>query len=471
MTEKMPPAQHSEQQLQPNAQEKTLLQKLQDTTSWDTILVISCVIAVTVDPLFFYLPIINEEIKCLGVDKNLRTAAYLLRAVTDIAFIWNIFYHVKNVTEEVQSRAKLINSNPKNIEEKKDPRIWFARELARKMPWHSILIDILAVLPIPQVLMAVFFKMKSSKYLDRRKIIDAFLLLQYFPRIYRMHHSSKKFRQKKEVWIRGTFYFFLYILASHVLGAFWYFFSIQRKTLCWHRACMKHSTSDCIFYCDQDISSRNMTFISSLDEFCLVDVPENVTTPFDFGIFLDSLKSGNTGQINFGKKFFYSFWWGLRNLSNFGTNLETSTYVWENCFAILISIVGLLLFLYLIGNVQTFISMATEKSEERRKKLNSTKCDLQLWMERNDLKVNEKGKEIGNEIEKFVRKKSEKIKEADVENIFNILPPQNRTSLKRFLCMKILRKVPLRLKGVEATEKKRSQENNTKEEVYQKKQT
>ena len=59
---------------------------------------------------------------------------------------------------------------------------------------------------------------------------------------------------------------------------------------------------------------RNMTFIDSLDEFCIVDVPTNETAPFDFGIFLDSLKNGNTGSIYFPKKFFYSFWWGLRNL-------------------------------------------------------------------------------------------------------------------------------------------------------------
>ncbi|XP_062005678.1 cyclic nucleotide-gated ion channel 1-like isoform X2 [Rosa rugosa] len=212
----------TEQHLLPNEQKKTLLEKLQGT-SWDTIHVISCVIAVSVDPLFFYLPIVDEKIKCLGVDKNLRIAALLLRAFTDIAFILNIFYQIKNVTENVQSRAKSINNNLKNNEKgkqvsqsKRDSRVWFAKELARKMPWHSITIDILAVLPIPQVLMAVFFKMRSSKYLGRRKIIDVFLLAQYLPRIYRMHHSSMKLKQKKGPWIRGALYFFLYILASHV---------------------------------------------------------------------------------------------------------------------------------------------------------------------------------------------------------------------------------------------------------------
>ncbi|XP_061993607.1 cyclic nucleotide-gated ion channel 1-like [Rosa rugosa] len=397
------------------------------------ILLFSCVIAVSVDPLFFYLPIINEEIKCVGVDKNLRTAALLLRAVTDIAFILNIFYEIK----------KSMNT-------------------ARKMPWHSITIDILAVLPIPQVLMTIFFKMRSSKYLGQRKIIDVFLLAQYLPRIYRMHHSSQKFKKNKGVLIKGALYFFLYIIASHVLGGFWYFFSIQRETSCWHQACMKHSTSECNFYCDQDISSRNMTFISSLDEFCLVDVPANAIAPFHFGIFLDSLKSGNTGQINFAKKICFSFWWGLRNLSNFGTNLETSTYVWENCFAILTSTVGLLLFLYLIGKVQTFISMVTEKSEEMeisesRKRLSLTLVGIQLWMNKNGL-----NKETKNKITENVKTKWEKVKDADLENIFSILPPRNRISLKRFLCMKILRKLNMPgsvLKGVKDIEKKPGQEN------------
>ena len=99
-----------------------------------------------------------------------------------------------------------------------------------------------------------------------------------------------------------------------MLGSFWYFFSISRETSCWHNVCVKHSTKVCNLYCDEDAASRNMTFVNSLDEYCLVDVPGNATAPFDFGIFLDSLKNGNAGSIKFRKKFLYSFWWGLRNL-------------------------------------------------------------------------------------------------------------------------------------------------------------
>jgi len=35
---------------------------------------------------------------------------------------------------------------------------------------------------------------------------------------------------------------------------------------------------------------------------------------FDFGIFLDALQSGVVESRDFPQKFFYCFWWGLKNL-------------------------------------------------------------------------------------------------------------------------------------------------------------
>ncbi|KAK9904375.1 hypothetical protein M0R45_000809 [Rubus argutus] len=314
------------------------------------ILAISCVIAVFVDPLFFYLPIIDEKNKCIGMDTKLRNVVLILRSLTDIGFIGHSIHKIYEGVRK--TRKDLDNDLPKTKgKPNRDERSKFAKALARKLSWHSIVIDFFAVLPIPQVVILAFR---------------------------RIRHSSKKLKHKTGMWIKGLFYFFLYLLASHVLGAFWYYFSIQQETTCWYRACKKHSTRGCMFYCNENMTSRNTTFINSIDEFCLVDVPTNETTSFDFGIFLDSLKNGNTGSIHFAKKFFYSFWWGLRNLSNFGTNLQTSTYVWENCFAILISVIGLVLFLVLIGKVQTFISMKTEKSEERMKTLSLKEIEAQL---------------------------------------------------------------------------------------------
>ncbi|KAM5557669.1 cyclic nucleotide-gated ion channel 1 [Rosa sericea] len=396
---------------------------------WDSIFVASCVIAVSLDPLFFYIPIIDREKKCLEADIKLRNVTLLLRSLMDITFIVHIIYQIRE--------AMIAAASDKMATQEESKFFCFFEyvdAIVDNLSRRSLITDILAVLPIPQVLLlVVFFKMRGSGYLDHRKILNFFLLAQYLARIYRIHLSSKKLTKSHGIWIKGLFNFFLYIFASHVLGAFWYFFSIQRETSCWHRSCGHNCTST--FYCDEYKHSDDMvTLITSLNASC----PINATGPFDFGIFLDSLMSNNTASTNFPQKLCYSFWWGLRNLSNFGTNLVTSNYVWENLFAILISIIGLLLFLYLIGNVQTFMSMETEKSEEIRRKIKSKEQDMKVWMEKNCLPAN-----LRKEIMANIREKLEQDKHADMENLFSILPWSTKKSLKRVLCMSTLRKVPM----------------------------
>ncbi|KAG8070427.1 hypothetical protein GUJ93_ZPchr0006g43167 [Zizania palustris] len=40
---------------------------------WNKTFVISCIIAVSVDPLFFYIPVIDGDNNCLYLDKKLET--------------------------------------------------------------------------------------------------------------------------------------------------------------------------------------------------------------------------------------------------------------------------------------------------------------------------------------------------------------------------------------------------------------
>ncbi|KAB2634913.1 cyclic nucleotide-gated ion channel 1-like [Pyrus ussuriensis x Pyrus communis] len=352
---------------------------------WNSIIVISCVFAVSLDPLFFYVVNIDQKQKCLQTDKTLKIVALVMRSLTDVIFLVHLICEICD----------------------------------------SVL------------LVGVFFKMRGSGYLEKRKVLNFFLLAQYLPRIYRIHLSSNNL-SRTGIWAKGAFNFFLYILASHVLGTFWYFFSIQRETSCWHRAC-KNPSMGCMsrtFFCDNSTTPRIIAL--SLNESCPINVTANTTPPFDFGIFLDSLQSGNTASLDFPSKFFYSFWWGLRNLSNFGTNLTTSTYVWENLFAILISIIGLLLFLYLLGNVQTFMQLATTESEEIRRKIKMKERQIEEWMVKKDLP-----EDLKKEIKKNIKQKLKENKDADLENLFSILPWYTKKPLKRFLFMSTLRTVPM----------------------------
>ncbi|XP_030936079.1 cyclic nucleotide-gated ion channel 1-like [Quercus lobata] len=152
------------------------------------------------------------------------------------------------------------------------------------------------------------------------------------------------------------------MFVFQVIGAFWYFFSIQRETACWHLVCGNRSGCGNSFSCANTDSSVNSTL---LHESCPVNAPN--TTKFYFGIFLEALQSGIAQSSNLPQKLFYCFWWGLRNLSSFGQGLQTSNYLWESCFSIFISILGLLLFLYFLENLKTYIKLATKSSDKNGK--------------------------------------------------------------------------------------------------------
>ncbi|XP_050385734.1 cyclic nucleotide-gated ion channel 1-like isoform X2 [Argentina anserina] len=396
---------------------------------WNKIFVISCLISVTTDPLFFYIPYINKEENCIGSDKRVGTAALVLRSLTDITFITHIIHEIRITgVPDISKRGK------PGWQWRKAEILGFAKAISQKMSCLSIsiIIDFIAILPIPQVAIFVFF-LKVDGTEHKRKILNVCLLFQYMPKIYRIYLSSKELKQTG-IWARSAFNFFLYILASHVLGAFWYFFSIQRETSCWREAFEKHTTGyKPTYYCDGQPEIQE--YVILLEKHCAVN-PSNATglIDFDFGIFRNALESNSTQSTDFSKKFFYSFWWGLRNLSSLGQNLETSTYVWENCFAIVISLIGLLLFLYLIGNVQ----LATTKSEEIRQKMVLKELEIQLWMSRNRLPNDMKTMIIEN-----VRHKLEENKDIHVENLLSILPRKDRRSITRLLCMDALKKVPM----------------------------
>ncbi|KAI5332552.1 hypothetical protein L3X38_022681 [Prunus dulcis] len=405
---------------------------------WNKMIVISCAIAISLDPLFLYIPFIDGEKKCLGMDKKLRNVALILRSVTDITFLVDIGY---TIYEGMKKAYTDINEG--------DEIIPFAKNLARELEWCSLVTDLLSVFPMPQLLVVkVFSKMRGRGYLERRKVLNSFLLSQYFARIGRIILSSKQLTWTTGIRMKAVFNLFLYILASHVLGALWYFFSIQREISCWYWACKKHPYHEgCMstFYCDDHITST--TVIAFLNESCGTDVPDNTKPLFDYGIFLDSLEIGNTRHVHFPTKLCYCFWWGLRNLSNFGTNLTTSNYAWENFFAILTSITGLLLFVYLIGNVQIFIQMETTKSEKLKQKnfFDQIKQKIELkgpaieaWMAKNGIPDDMK-----KEIMENINQKLKEDKDADLENLFNVLPWYTKKSLKRFLCLNILSQVQL----------------------------
>lgn len=107
---------------------------------WNKIFVLSCVVAVSLDPLFFYIPIINGDKKCLDLDSKLELTACIVRFFTDIFYLIHIIFQFRTgfiaPSSRVFGRGVLVEDS------------W---EIAKRYLSSYFIIDILAVLPLPQV--------------------------------------------------------------------------------------------------------------------------------------------------------------------------------------------------------------------------------------------------------------------------------------------------------------------------------
>ena len=113
--------------------------------TWNKIFVLCCVISLALDPLFFYIPVINNiegDDKCLDADKKLTTIACVLRSLFDTFYVVRIIFQFRtgfiSPSSRVFGRGETIN----------DPVA-----IAKKYLSTYFIIDILSILPLPQVCM------------------------------------------------------------------------------------------------------------------------------------------------------------------------------------------------------------------------------------------------------------------------------------------------------------------------------
>ncbi|KAL3653611.1 Cyclic nucleotide-gated ion channel 1 [Castilleja foliolosa] len=390
---------------------------------WNKVFVLMCMVAISLDPLFFYIPIINDEKKCLALDGRLEVAASILRSFTDIFYLIHIIFQFRTgfiaPSSRVFGRGVLVQDS------------WV---IAKRYLASYFIIDILAVLPLPQIVILIIIpKLQGARSLNTKNLLKFVVLFQYIPRILRVYPLYREVTRTSGIltetaWAGAAFNLFLYMLASHVLGAFWYLFSIERETTCWKRACGAGSACRDSLYCE----SEHTGFVQILNNSCPIQNAN--ATLFDFGIFLDALQSGIVESKDFPQKLFYCFWWGLQNLSSLGQNLKTSTFVWEICFAVFISISGLVLFSFLIGNMQTYLQSTTLRLEEMRVK----KRDAEQWMSHRLLPDS-----LRERIRRYEQYKWQETRGVDEENLIHNLPKDLRRDIKRHLCLALLKRVPM----------------------------
>ncbi|XP_010462522.1 PREDICTED: probable cyclic nucleotide-gated ion channel 10 isoform X2 [Camelina sativa] len=396
--------------------------------NWNKIFLFACVLALAIDPLFFYIPIVDGTRHCLTMDSKLEIAASFLRTLIDAFYIIHIVFQFRTAyiapSSRVFGRGELVDD---------------AKAIALKYLSSYFIIDVLSILPLPQiVVLAVIPSVKEPDSLLTKDYLMSVIIVQYVPRILRLYPLYTEVTRTSGIvtetaWAGAAWNLSLYMLASHVFGALWYLISVEREDRCWQEACeKKNGCSLSSLYCHGNGNAANDYLTTS----CPFLDPGDITnsTIFNFGIFTDALKSGVVESHDFWKKFFYCFWWGLRNLSALGQNLQTSKFVGEIVFAISICISGLVLFALLIGNMQKYLESTTVREEEMRVR----KRDAEQWMSHRMLP-----EDLRKRIRRYEQYRWQETRGVEEENLLRNLPKDLRRDIKRHLCLDLLKKVPL----------------------------
>ncbi|KAJ0043302.1 hypothetical protein Pint_17692 [Pistacia integerrima] len=237
-----------------------------------------CVTSISFDFLVFYIPVIDDDEKCLELDTQLGAKAILLRSFFDV-FLTVIFFLERFSDSYDPTPARYGREKPSHI-----TSIFFG---------YLSLFDLLLVLPLPQLLIwNITSNMMRLKFWDAMKLLKFCVFLQDVPRVIRIYPLFTKAIKTSEnhaeaTWVKAAFTFLLYMLAAHAFGAIWYLTAIEKETECWEKAYTNQTGCSQLgsFYCGS--SSRNYTF---LDGFCPTKTRN--TAVYDFGMFHDALQSG-----------------------------------------------------------------------------------------------------------------------------------------------------------------------------------
>ncbi|CAN0860300.1 Probable cyclic nucleotide-gated ion channel 14 [Linum grandiflorum] len=222
------------------------------------------------------------------------------------------------------------------------------------------------------------------------------------------------------------------------MGSVWYLCSTERYATCWRSVCQKDfgSQTPCLssyLVCDNLEKPDGKMWAESTRVFSKCNPNKSDPTAFDYGMFSNAL-SKQVASATFIRKYLYCLWWGMQNLSSYGTNSSTTTFLGETIFAIIVSIVGLVLFAHLVGNIQTYLKSITARLEEWRLKTR----DTEEWMRHRQLPQN-----LREHVRRFVQYKWLATRGADEKAILQQLPADLRRDIQRHLCLDLVRRVPL----------------------------
>ncbi|EFJ28778.1 hypothetical protein SELMODRAFT_93280 [Selaginella moellendorffii] len=352
---------------------------------WNQVFGVCCLIAVFVDPLFFFIFSAKQGYFCIVFNQELAIGVTIVRSIFDGIY----FIHML-----LQFRLA-----------------YFA--LASQTSGTGVLID------------------------DPKTIALHYLqswMVRFLPLLFGRSQSGGYIFET--AWANFTINLFIYLLAGHVVGSCWYLFGLQRVNQCLINTCRaerpvcRKEFLDCgnghNIQALQQGARLVWTNSSNASSKCLVNAS------FAYGIYSIAVPVAmDDSAIH---KYVYSLFWGFLQISTLGGNLQPSLFVGEVFFTFGVIGLGLLLFALLIGNMQNFL----QSLGRRHLEMQLRRHDVERWMRRRELPV-----VLRKRVRQAVRLKWASTRGVNEEELLDRLPEDMQKEIRRFLCFELLTKVRL----------------------------
>ncbi|XP_065880767.1 probable cyclic nucleotide-gated ion channel 20, chloroplastic [Euphorbia lathyris] len=340
---------------------------------WNKFFVISCLVAIFVDPLFFFLLSVQQDNKCIAIDWPLTTTINVFRSMTDFIYFLNILLQFRLAYIAPESRVigtgELVD----------DPK-----KIARQYLCGYFAVDFFVVLPLPQIIILMILPddLGNSGANNAKNLLRAAVLVQYIPRLYRflplLVGVSPTGFIFETAWANFFINLLTFVLSGHVVGSCWYLFGLQRVNQCFRDACRMSVLKD---VCMEFIDCGHRTDLASVDSnpnWTIWKQNPNATACFNggfpYGIYVQAVNL--TTEHSIATRYLYSLFWGFQQISTLAGNQVPSYFIWEVLFTMAIVGLGLLLFAFLIGNIQNFL----QALGRRRLEMSLRRRDFQQWM-------------------------------------------------------------------------------------------
>ncbi|XP_057446731.1 probable cyclic nucleotide-gated ion channel 20, chloroplastic [Lotus japonicus] len=336
---------------------------------WNKFLAMFCLMAIFVDPLFFFLFYVRKDSNCIVIDLTMTKILLLLRSINDVVYLLNILlqFRLAYVSPEstVVGAGDLVD-NPKKIALNYVKGYFFFDLFVVSPPLPQIMI--LFVLPT---------SLGSPGPNSTKNVLHVAVLLQYVPRLFRflplLIGQSPTGFIFESAWVNFVINLLIFMLSGHVVGSCWYLFGLQRVNQCLQNVChssIKHGCTELID-CDSRMGQMSAMWRNNTNATACLN---STSGSFPYGIYDRAVAL--TTETKVVKKYVFALFWGFQQISTLAGNQNPSYFEWEVLFTMAIIGLGLLLFALLIGNIQNFL----QALGRRRLEMQLRGRDVEQWM-------------------------------------------------------------------------------------------